>query len=84
METRVADPEELLLRAYEADTLRDAIEALPVNYREMIVLREFEGLSYREIGAVVKMPIGTVMSRLARARQALQAKVLESSIGETE
>ena len=50
-----------------------AIEQLPVDFREVIVLREIEGLSYKEIAAVVGVPIGTVMSRLARARERLLA-----------
>jgi hypothetical protein len=49
-----------------------ALERLPADFREVIVLREMEGLSYREIAAVVGVPIGTVMSRLARARERLQ------------
>jgi RNA polymerase sigma-70 factor (ECF subfamily) len=49
------------------------LEALPVEYREVIVLRELEGLSYKEIAGVADLPLGTVMSRLARARQRLQA-----------
>jgi RNA polymerase sigma-70 factor (ECF subfamily) len=52
--------------------LRQALEALPVAYREAIVLRELEGLSYKEIAGIAGVPIGTVMSRLARARRHLQ------------
>ena len=48
-----------------------AIEELPVDFREVVVLRELEGLSYKEIAAVIGTPIGTVMSRLARARERL-------------
>ena len=44
------------------------LEQLPADFREVIVLREIEGLSYKEIAAIVRVPIGTVMSRLARAR----------------
>lgn len=57
-----------------ADTaaLRAALEALPSEFREAIVLRELEGLSYKEIAEVADVPIGTVMSRLARARRQLQ------------
>jgi RNA polymerase sigma-70 factor (ECF subfamily) len=53
--------------------VRRAVEALPVDFREVIVLRELEGLSYKEIAAVIGSPIGTVMSRLARARERLLA-----------
>ena len=52
--------------------VRAALEQLPVDFREVIVLREIEGLSYKEMAAVVGVPIGTVMSRLARARERLQ------------
>ena len=51
---------------------RKLLEELPVEYREAIVLRELEGLSYKEIADVADIPIGTVMSRLARARKRLQ------------
>jgi RNA polymerase sigma-70 factor (ECF subfamily) len=51
--------------------LRDALEALPVAFREVVVLRELEGLSYKEIAAIADLPLGTVMSRLARARARL-------------
>jgi RNA polymerase sigma-70 factor, ECF subfamily len=66
------DPEAELLRRADAQLLRRAIAALPVVFREVIVLREIEGLAYKEIAAVAGIPIGTVMSRLARARQHLQ------------
>ena len=51
--------------------MREAIEALPVDFREAIVLRELEGLSYKEISGVTGVPLGTVMSRLARGRHQL-------------
>ena len=51
----------------------EALEALPLEYREVVVLRELEGLSYKEIADIADLPLGTVMSRLARARQRLQA-----------
>jgi RNA polymerase sigma factor (sigma-70 family) len=54
-----------------AETVREAIAALPVDYREVVVLRELEGLSYKEISQVSGIPLGTVMSRLARARHQL-------------
>ena len=56
----------------DRDTLRAVLEALPLEFREALVLRELEGLSYKEIAEVAEVPVGTVMSRLARARQQLQ------------
>ena len=67
------DPEERLLQQHTVALVRDAIEQLPVDFREVIVLREFEGLSYKEIAGVLCVPIGTVMSRLARGRERLMA-----------
>ena len=66
------NPEELLLQSINNQLLRDAIEDLPVEFREVIVLRELEGLSYKEIADIGAIPLGTVMSRLARARKRLQ------------
>ena len=57
----------------DADALRAALAALPPEFREAIVLRELEGLSYKEIADVAEVPVGTVMSRLARARRQLQS-----------
>jgi RNA polymerase sigma-70 factor, ECF subfamily len=56
----------------DTDALRAALEALPLEFREALVLRELEGLSYKEIADIADVPIGTVMSRLARARRQLQ------------
>jgi RNA polymerase sigma-70 factor (ECF subfamily) len=67
------DPEERLLQQHTVALVRAALEQLPVDFREVIVLREIEGLSYKEIAEVVQVPIGTVMSRLARARQRLMS-----------
>ncbi len=64
-------PEAALIAHDEAGRLGRAIEALPVPFREALVLREYHGLGYREIAEVTGAPIGTVMSRLARARQHL-------------
>jgi len=52
--------------------LREALADLPAAYREVVVLRELEGLSYKEIAGIAAVPLGTVMSRLARARKRLQ------------
>jgi RNA polymerase sigma-70 factor (ECF subfamily) len=62
------DPEALLRRAEDAQWVRDALGELPAAHREVIVLRELEGLSYKEIARAVGISQGTVMSRLARAR----------------
>jgi len=67
------DPEARLLQQHAVTRVRDAIEQLPADFREVLVLREIEGMSYKEIAAVVRAPIGTVMSRLARARDRLSA-----------
>ena len=66
------DPETLALRRTTALQLNNALSAIPVSFREVVVLREMEGLSYKEIAAVIDAPIGTVMSRLARARTELR------------
>ena len=65
-------PEALALRELERRALNEAIAALAVPYREALVLRELEDLSYKEIARVADIPVGTVMSRLARARALLQ------------
>jgi RNA polymerase sigma-70 factor, ECF subfamily len=67
-----ANPEVLLERGRDAEMLRHALEELPEEFREVIVMRELEGMGYKEIAEVAGVPIGTVMSRLARARQRLQ------------
>jgi len=64
-------PEESLARAREVDTVRGVIAALPEPFRETLILREMEDMPYREIASVTGVPIGTVMSRLARAREML-------------
>jgi RNA polymerase sigma factor (sigma-70 family) len=66
------DPEAILIRQADREMIRQALQELPVEFREVIVLRELEQLSYKEIAAVVEVPLGTVMSRLARGRQQLQ------------
>jgi len=74
-------PEDLLLQNASRRTLREALEELPVEFREALVLRELEGLSYREMAEVTQLPIGTVMSRLARARQRLRRCLQEQGQG---
>jgi len=71
------DPEAEVVRGELQEQLARAVDALPLPFREVIVLREIQELSYQEIAAVVGVPVGTVMSRLARARRRLQ-RVLET------
>lgn len=66
------DPQVLLLRQVDREMIREAMENLPVEFREVIVLRDLEQLSYKEVATVAEIPLGTVMSRLARGRQQLQ------------
>ena len=66
-----ADPAQILARRADAEAVHRALDQLPVEFREVILLREMEGLGYREIAEVSGVPIGTVMSRLARARTKL-------------
>jgi len=73
------DPEALVMQQQEVEKVRRAVQELPADFREVIVLRELEGLSYKEIAVVAGIPIGTVMSRLARARERLLA-TLGSSV----
>ena len=70
------DPEQAVLRSAESKALADAIAGLPLTYREVLILRELEELSYKEIARIAEIPIGTVMSRLARARGLLQRSPL--------
>ena len=66
------DAEATLLQSVENRMLQEALEGLPVRFREAIILRELEGLSYKEIAEVMGVPIGTVMSSLARGRTRLR------------
>jgi RNA polymerase sigma factor (sigma-70 family) len=76
-------PESALIARTDAEYLRAAIAALPTPFRETLVLREINGLDYREIAEVTEVPIGTVMSRLARARGRLLATVDGRSISKS-
>jgi RNA polymerase sigma-70 factor (ECF subfamily) len=69
-------PEATLAQRQDLAALDDALNALPVAWRECLILREVEALSYKEMARVMDAPIGTVMSRLSRARQALLREVL--------
>lgn len=67
------NPESLLMSRLEREAVQRALEELSVNFREIILLCDFEEMSYQEIGQTLGIPMGTVMSRLSRARKALRA-----------
>jgi RNA polymerase sigma factor (sigma-70 family) len=71
-------PEALFSRNDAREALARALDHLPPDFREVIVLREIEGLSYKEISEVVEVPVGTIMSRLSRARKRLQDALTDS------
>jgi RNA polymerase sigma-70 factor (ECF subfamily) len=77
-----ASAEEDLLRRADGARLTRALEELPADFREVVVLRELEELSYREIADVAGIPVGTVMSRLARARRRLQNALARTAAAE--
>ena len=76
------DPETLLLQTADVRLIKRAMNSLPDRFRELLVLRELEGLSYRELADVMGIPIGTVMSSLSRARQAFRV-VLGNELKQT-
>src|ERR1700722_13030708 len=78
-EDTAANPDSLSARSSDSQLVRAALEKLPVEFREIIVWREMEGFSYKEISDAAGIPIGTVMSRLARARKQLQQLILQDS-----
>jgi RNA polymerase sigma-70 factor (ECF subfamily) len=71
-EDEALNPEHVAVQRANREMLLQAMEKLPAEFREVTVLRELEGLSYKEIAAVTGAPVGTVMSRLSRARRQLQ------------
>jgi RNA polymerase sigma factor (sigma-70 family) len=79
IESKDLNPEALLLQSADTQMVRQALEGLPAEFREAIVLRELERLSYKQIAAVAEISVGTVMSRLARARKRLQ-QILKSQV----
>jgi RNA polymerase sigma factor (sigma-70 family) len=79
LDDNCVSPESLLIQKADIAAIRDAIEKLPFHYREVVLLCDVEDLTYREIAQVIEIPIGTVMSRLARAR-----KVVRDALQSTE
>ena len=72
--TDAIDPEQAAIQASQSRKLNEAVALLPDEFREVLILREMEDMSYREIAEITKAPIGTVMSRLARARALLRER----------
>jgi RNA polymerase sigma-70 factor, ECF subfamily len=72
-------PESIFMERFSTQRMRGTIEDLPVHYREVLLLFEVEEMSYREISEVLTIPIGTVMSRLARARRVVRKSLLNAS-----
>ena len=83
IESKDLNPEALLVHSADTQMVRQVLEELPVEFREVIVLRELEGLSYKQIADVAEIPLGTVMSRLARARKRLQQSAASRGNEET-
>ena len=77
------DAETVMIGNIDTKMLRHLLDELPVEFREIFILREMEGMSYKEIAAIADLPLGTVMSRLARARQRLQTGLSNYSRGKT-
>jgi RNA polymerase sigma factor (sigma-70 family) len=67
-----SNPEMILIKSIDKQLLKELLDELPLEFREIVIMRELEGLSYKEIAGIADLPLGTVMSRLARARQRLK------------
>jgi RNA polymerase sigma factor (sigma-70 family) len=78
----LSDPETAAIAEAERGEVHRALHRLPTSFREILVLREFEELSYQEIAGIIGIPIGTVMSRLARARSMLKSLLVDAECGE--
>ncbi len=77
------NPETILIRNIDNRLLKQLLDELPLEFREIVVLRELEGLSYKEIADIADVPLGTVMSRLARARRRLQSNLVSRLKGDS-
>lgn len=71
------NPETILIRRADGQLVWEALDGLPEAFREVVILREIDGMSYKEIATIANVPIGTVMSRLARARKRLQRSLVK-------
>ena len=83
VESDDASPEIVLVKKADSQLVRRALEELPIEFRETLVMRELEGMSYKEIADIADIPLGTVMSRLARGRKELQKRLMEMMEKET-
>ena len=72
IENEASNPAKLALKSDDREMLKEALEELPIEFREVVVLRDLEELSYKQVAEVANIPLGTVMSRLARARERLK------------
>jgi len=79
--TTADDPERHLLRIRDRESIERAMEELPVQYREVVLLCDVEEMKYQEIADLLQVPIGTVMSRLARGRRLMRTALQERAIG---
>jgi RNA polymerase sigma-70 factor (ECF subfamily) len=79
--TAAGTPESTLLAHAEQETIQQALEQLPVKFREIVLLCDSEEMSYQEIGETLAIPMGTVMSRLSRARKAMRELLIAKSQG---
>jgi RNA polymerase sigma-70 factor (ECF subfamily) len=82
-DSHAPNPEEVVLQNDSGTLVRKALEKLPPNFREVLILRELEGMSYREIADITGMPAGTVMSSLSRARGCLRQTLTNLMNGDT-
>ena len=82
VERELAESDDMVHKSINAELLGRLLGELPVEFREVIVLRELEGFSYKEIASIANIPIGTVMSRLSRARRLLENRMVEAPMGE--
>ena len=77
------NPETVLLQTVDSQLVRRALEELPIEFREVLIMREMEDLSYKQISTIADLPIGTVMSRLARGRKRLRQLLVRHMSKET-
>ena len=77
------NPETRLLQTIDAQLVRQALDELPIAFREVLVMREMEELSYKQISTIADLPVGTVMSRLARGRKRLRELLMSHMEKET-